>query len=325
MIGAGRHALITGISGQDGSFLAELLLERGYAVTGLTRRVAGQPLGASEHLRGRIELIEGDLERPAELSEAVRGLRPDELYHLAAPSFVPDSWRDPAATIRQITVATAALLRAIRESSPGTRAFFAGSSQMFGEAGESPQHEDTTCRPQSPYATAKLSAHQLVGQIRRRDGIFACSGILFNHESERRPESFVTRRVTKGAAAIKLGLLDELTLGDLDAVRDWSFAGDVVRGAWLMLQQTQPCDYVLASGTPHSVRDLVRVAFAAAGVDPDGHVRVGEGLVRPPEETIPVGDPGRARRELGWEPTMSFEQLVERMVRADLSRLSAAV
>jgi GDPmannose 4,6-dehydratase len=317
-----RSALVTGLTGQDGSFLAELLLDRGYQVTGLVRAGTGEPLGFSEHLRGRLSVVQGDLLEPEALVAAVAQVRPDELYHLAAPSFTPDSWLAPADTVAAIAGSTATLLEAVRTTSPRTRVFVAASGAMFGAAPESPQREGTCCRPQSPYATAKLAAHQLVGQIRTHDRLFACSGILYNHESERRPESFVSRKITRAAASIKLGLSDHVVLGDLSAVRDWSFAGDLMHGAWLMLQQERPDDYVLASGIAHTVADLAEVAFASVGLNADDHVRVDAELVRAPETTRLVGDSSRARRELGWDPHVGFEELIQRMVGADLRSLS---
>jgi GDPmannose 4,6-dehydratase len=320
-----RRALVTGITGQDGSFLAELLLDKGYSVVGLIRGAPNEPLGAAEHLRGRIELAFGDLLEPASLTAAVASVCPGELYHLAAPSFVPDSWRAPAQTIAAIAGATATLLEAVRAHSPQTRTFVATSGAMFGAAPASPQNEDTPFRPQTPYATAKLAAHQLVGQLRAEAGLFVCSGILYNHESERRPEFFVSRKVALAAAEIKLGLTDTVALGDLDAVRDWSFAGDVMHGAWLTLQRSEPSDYVLASGTGHTVRELAEVAFAHVGLDAGEHIRVDANLQRPPEGTLPVGDPTRAREQLGWRATLTFHELVCRMVDADLAAVSAVV
>jgi GDPmannose 4,6-dehydratase len=319
-----RRALITGISGQDGSFLAELLLEKDYEVTGL---VHGDPhersLGCSGHLRERIALLGGDLLDPASLREAIARARPHELYHLASPSFIPTSWEAPAETMRAIAGSTAVLLEAVRDNDPQARVWVAASGAMFGEAPESPQRESTPCRPTSPYAIAKLASHQLVGALRAHDGLFACSGILFNHESERRPRQFVTRTVTRAAAQIKLGLAEDVTLGALDAVRDWSFAGDVMRGAWLTLQQEHPDDYVLASGVGHTVAELVDMAFACVDLEAERYVRVDPKLVRAPERTPSVGDPSKARELLGWEPEVSFEQLVERMVEADLRELQA--
>lgn len=334
-----KRALITGISGQDGSFLAELLLEKGYTVTGLvhgeashgaaerseagTRR-ADPPLGCSEHLRDRLALVQGELLAPETLREAIEGVRPHEIYHLAAPSFVPASWERPGETVRAIAGSTAAILEAVRELDPSMRVFVAASGAIFGDAPSSPQREDTPCRPTTPYAVAKLTAHHLVGLLRTRDGLHASSGIVFNHESERRPEQFVTRKITRAAAAISLGLRDELTLGDTSAVRDWSFAGDVVHGAWLMLQQDRPGDYVLASGVPHTVADFARAAFERVGLDCERYLRIDPALVRAPERVRSVGDPGHARERLGWTPRLGFEQLVARMVDADLRELAAA-
>lgn len=319
-----RRALITGIGGQDGSFLAELLLEKGYEVTGL---VHGDPrertLGCSEHLRERIAVRGGDLLDAALLCEAVAQTRPHELYHLASPSFIPTSWERPAETMLAIAGSTAVLLEAVRDSGQRTRTWVAASGAMYGDAPQSPQNESTPCRPTSPYAVAKLASHQLVGALRAHEGMYVCSGIVFNHESERRPHQFVTRTVTRAAAQIKLGLADEVTLGSLSAVRDWSFAGDVMRGAWMMLQQEEPEDYVLASGVGRTVAELVDTAFACVDLEAERYVRVDPGLVRAPEKTPSVGDPSRARERLGWEPELSFEQLVERMVEADLRELQA--
>lgn len=316
-------ALITGLTGQDGSFLAELLLEKDYRVTGLVRDERARSLGCSEHLRGRVELVSGDLLEPATLRAAIERTRANEIYHLAAPSFVPASWRRPGETIGAIAGSTAAILETVRERDSDMRVFVASSGAIFGDARESPQNEDTPCRPQTPYAVAKLAAHQLAGALREHDGLHASSGIAFNHESERRPEQFVTRRISRGAAAIALGREQELKLGALDAVRDWSFAGDVMRGAWLMLQQDRPGDYVLASGIPHTVADLARTAFACVDLDAESYLRVDSSLVRAPESTPSIGDPSKARERLGWLPSLSFEQLVERMVRADLRALES--
>jgi GDPmannose 4,6-dehydratase len=314
-------ALITGISGQDGSFLAELLLDRGYRVVGLQRAGGDGSLGQSEHLRDRLTLRAGDLLDPLSLRDAVGAERPAEIYHLAAPSFVPASWDDPGETLRAIVGSCASLLQAVRETDPATRVFVAASGAIFGDVPESPHNESTPCMPTNPYGIAKLAAHQLVGAMRERDGLHASSGIAFNHESERRPEQFVTRRISRAAAAIALGLESTVTLGSLEAVRDWSFAGDVVRGAWLMLQQETPGDYVLASGVGHTVAELARAAFACVDLDAEAHIRVDPDLVREPERTGSVGDPARARSELGWQAEVGFEALVERMVRFDLRAL----
>jgi GDPmannose 4,6-dehydratase len=316
-----RRALVTGITGQDGSFLAELLLEQGYRVTGVVRGAPERSLGCSEHLRKQVGLIHSDLLDPSSLRAAIEEGRPTEIYHLGGPSFVPASWEHPAETLSAIVGSTATLLEVVREISPGARVFVAASGAMFGEAHESPQREDTPCRPTTPYAIAKLAAHRLVGALREHDGLYACSGIVFNHESERRPEQFVTRRITRGAAEIALGLREQLTLGDLQAVRDWSFAGDVVRGAWLMLQQEHPGDYILASGIPHTVAEFAQAAFACVDRDAERYLRVDPALVRAPEDTRSVGDPSKARERLGWEPLLSFPELVERMVRADMRSL----
>lgn len=320
---AERTALITGLTGQDGSFLAEQLLERGYAVTGLVRGEPRESLGAAEHLRGSVALAYGDLLEPYTLRAAVASLGAGEIYHLAAPSFVPASWKLPGETFAAIVGSTAALLEAVRDLDAGARVFVASSGSIFGEAGESPQSERTPCRPTNPYAIAKLAVHQLVGALREHDGVHASSGIAFNHESERRPEQFVTRRITRGAAAIALGHQRELMLGSLDAVRDWSFAGDVMHAAWLMLQQEQAGDYVLASGVGHTVAELAHTAFACVDLDAERYIRVERSRERARESTPNVGDPTKARRLLGWEPSLTFEQLIERMVRADLRALEA--
>jgi GDPmannose 4,6-dehydratase len=314
-------ALITGITGQDGSFLAELLLEKGYSVTGMVRGAVEEPLGCSEHLRARVQLVHGDLLESETLRAAIERVRPRELYHLAAPSFVPDSWRRPGETMTAIAGSCAAILEAVRDVARDTRVFVPASGAIFGEAPESPQREDTPCRPTNPYAIAKLAAHQLVGVLRANDGLHASSGIVYNHESERRPEQFVTRRITRGAAAISLGLQQELTLGSLEAVRDWSFAGDVMRGAWLMLQQDRAEDYVLASGVAHTVAEFAAAAFACVGLDAERYVRVDPSLVRPAERMASVGDPSKARERLGWRAQVGFEELVTRMVQADLRSL----
>ena len=324
--------------------MAELLLGKGYEVIGMVHGAGAKSddggsggdgngeeprLGCSEHLRpliepnGRLTLVEGDLLDADSLRAAVEESRPDELYHLASPSFVPASWEKPAETLEAIAGSTATLLEAVRDTTPQARVWVAASGAIFGDAGESPQLESTPCRPTTPYGVAKLAAHQLVGAMRTHDALFACSGIVFNHESERRPHQFVTRTITRAAAEIKLGLAAEVTLGSLDAVRDWSFAGDVMRGAWLMLQQERPQDYVLASGVGRTVAQLAETAFAYVGLEAERYIRIDSRLVRAPEPTPSVGDPGKAREELGWEPEVSFEQLVQRMVDADLRELEA--
>jgi GDPmannose 4,6-dehydratase len=308
-----RRALVTGITGQDGSYLAELLAGGGCEVWGLVRPGSPAPAG--------VTAVAGDLLDPASLHAAVEAARPHELYHLAAPTFVPASWEDPTETMAAIAGGTAALLAAALACPERPRVWIAASSEVFGDAGESPQHERTPMRPRTPYGVAKLAAHGLTGAMRERHGLFACSGIAYNHESPRRPERFLSRKVTRAAAAISLGLQDELVLGDLGAVRDWSHAADVVRAAVLALRHDEPGDYVIASGVGHTVRELVDVAFAHAGVDPTGRVRVDPELVRPPEATAPVGDASRARAVLGWEPEHRFEATIAEMVDADLATL----
>jgi GDPmannose 4,6-dehydratase len=320
-----RRALITGISGQDGSYLAELLLDEGYDVTGVVRDPVDRELAHLDDRRDAISLVAGDLTAPDTLRDALSAVRPHELYHLAAPTFVPASWEDPALVLDEIAGATAELLGAARRLDPDLRVFVATSSEVFGDAGESPQHERSPMRPRTPYGVAKLAAHGLVGALRERFGTFAVSGITYNHESPRRPEHFLPRKVTRGAAAIALGLEEELVVGDLDAVRDWSHAADIMRGAWLSLQADAPRDYVLASGRGRTVRELVEAAFAAAGVSPAGRVLVDPAFVRAPEPTPPVGDPSLARRALGWEPRISFEEMIGEMVLADLAELQRSV
>jgi GDPmannose 4,6-dehydratase len=306
------RALITGITGQDGSYLSELLLDSGYEVVGMVR--------APAELAG-VRTVLGDLGDPASLRAAVLETAPDELYHLAAPTFVPASWKDPAGTLALVAGATATLLQAARELDAGVRVLVASSGEIFGAARVSPQNEDTPMRPRSPYGVAKLAAYGLVDTIRAKHGLHASSAIAYNHESPRRPERFLPRKVARGAAAIKLGRREELVLGDLAAVRDWCHARDVVRGYHLMLAQDEPGDYVLAGGVGRTVGELVDAAFGAVGLDPSAYVRVDPELVRPSERTPPVGDISRARERLGWAPETSFQAMVEEMVRADLADL----
>jgi GDPmannose 4,6-dehydratase len=319
-----RRALITGVAGQDGSYLAELLVAKGYDVTGVVRDPVdrGQPNLAA--VRDRMTLLGGDLLDPITLIDALGAVRPHELYHLAAPTFVPTSWEDPAEILEAIGGATATLLGAARRLDPEMRIFVATSSEVFGDAGESPQRESSPMRPRSPYGVAKLAAHGLVGALREHFGTYIVSGITYNHESPRRPAHFLPRKVTRGAASIALGLQDELVLGDLDAVRDWSHAADIVRGAWLSLQADEPSDYVFASGVGRTVGDLVAAAFNAAGISSEGRVRVDPAFVRAPERWPPVGDPSHARATLGWEPEIGFADLIDEMVAADLAELRAA-
>jgi GDPmannose 4,6-dehydratase len=318
------RALITGVTGQDGSLLAELLVSQGAEVVGLAR----DPAAARGHenlaaVAGELRFVAGDLLDPASLRAAVAEVRPDELYHLAAPTFVPASWEDPTGTFAAIAGGTATLLDAARVADPAMRVVVFTSSEVFGDAGESPQRETSPMRPRSPYGAAKLAALHLVRAYRERYGLHASAAITFNHESERRPERFVTRKVTKAAAAIALGRQEEVVLGDLDAVRDWSAARDVVRGATL-IARADPGELVLASGVGRTVGDLVHAAFAAAGVDPEGRVRVDPAFVRAAEATPPVGDPSLAHAALGWAAEIAFEELIGSMVEADLRRLAAA-
>jgi GDPmannose 4,6-dehydratase len=310
------RALITGITGQDGSYLREVLEEDGTEVVGLVRPGSAAPDG--------VDVVRGELLDHAALRWAVAEVRPDEIFHLAAPTFVPASWDDPATAMAEIAGATAVLLRAAQEHD--ARIFVATSPEMFGDAGASPQDERTPMRPRSPYGVAKLAAHGLVGALRERDGLFAVSGITYNHESPRRPERFVTRKITRGAAAIALGRQERLELGDLTAVRDWSHARDVMRGAVLALRADEARDYVFASGVGRTVGDFVRTAFAAAGIPEaaDTAVHVDPAFVRPPEPWPLVGDPSRARSALGWLPEVSFEELVRTMVLQDLAELEAS-
>jgi GDPmannose 4,6-dehydratase len=319
-----RRALITGVSGQDGSYLAELLLDKGYDVTGVVRDPADRDVPALDGVRDRISLLPGELLEPQTLADALSAVRPHELYHLAAPTFVPTSWDDPKGVLDQIAGATGELLGAARRLDPGMRVYVATSSEIFGDAGEAPQNERSPMRPRSPYGVAKLAAHGLLGVLRERFGIFAVSGITYNHESPRRPPHFLPRKVTRGAAAIALGLEEELVLGDLGAVRDWSHAADVVRGAYLALQADTPRDYVFASGQGRTVGDLVDAAFAAAKVSPEGRIRVDPAFVRPPEATPQIGDPSRAAAELGWTAEIGFDAMIAEMVQTDLDELRAA-
>jgi GDPmannose 4,6-dehydratase len=319
------RALITGIGGQDGSLLAELLLDHGYEVVGVVRPEAA-PYANLEAVAGRIELVEADLLDQGSLEQAIRAAHPRELYNLAAPSFVPASWDRPVETAEFAAVGATSVLEAIRAVDPSIRFYQASSSEIFGEPRETPQTEDTPLAPVTPYGVAKAYAHYIVGSYRRRYGLFACSGILYNHESPRRPLDFVPRKVAHAAAAISLGLQQELVLGDLDARRDWGYAGDYVRAMWLMLRADQPEDYVVASGESRSVRELVQCAFAYLGVDWQEHVRVDPALPRGKAELHRlVGDAAKARDRLGWQPEMDFTALVQLLVDADLERLRAQV
>ena len=314
-------ALITGITGQDGSYLAELLLEQDYRVVGMTRRSSTVSDERIAHLRGRIELLQGDLLDQASLVEALRAVEPDEVYNLAAQSFVPTSWNQPVLTGEFTGLGVTRMLEAIRQVDTRIRFYQASSSEMFGRVRTVPQNEDTPFYPRSPYGVAKVYGHYLTVNYRESYGLYAVSGILFNHESPRRGLEFVSRKVTDGAARIALGLEDELRMGNIDAERDWGFAGDYVVAMWQMLQQPEPTDYVIATGIAHSVRDLCRIAFEHVGLDYERYVVVDPTLHRPAEVDHLRGDASRAQRDFGWAPTVDFQKLVEMMVDADMERV----
>jgi GDPmannose 4,6-dehydratase len=317
-----RRALITGVTGQDGSYLAELLLEKGYEVYGMTRRASTENVERIAHLADRITLIQGDLLDPPSLDAALRQAQPQEVYNLAAQSFVPTSWNQPVLTAEFTAVGVTRVLEAIRAVDPETRFYQASSSEMFGKVREVPQNELTPFHPRSPYGVAKAYGHHITVNYRESYDLFAVSGILFNHESSRRGLEFVTRKISDGVARIKHGLADELRLGNLDAKRDWGFAGDYVEAMWLMLQQDEPSDYVIATGEEHSVREFAELAFERAGLDLEKHVVVDPRFLRPAEVDHLVGDASKARHELGWEPRTSFRELTELMVDADLERVA---
>ncbi len=317
------RALITGITGQDGSYLAELLLEKGYEVHGMVRRSSTERFDRIEHLRDRVTLHQGDLLDQRSLMDALRAAQPTEIYNLAAMSYVHVSWIQPVLTAEFTGVGVTRVLEAMRDVCPEARFYQASSSEMFGKVREVPQTELTPLYPRSPYGVAKTYGHYITVNYRESYGLFAVSGILFNHESPRRGLEFVTRKVTNAAAAIKLGLQDELRLGNLDAERDWGYAKDYVEAMWLMLQQDEPEDYVIATGSTHSVRSLVENAFARVDLDPAEYVKTDPAHFRPAEVDQLVGDSSKAREKLGWEPGTSFEELVELMVDADLERLES--
>jgi GDPmannose 4,6-dehydratase len=320
---AQKTALITGITGQDGSFLAELLLEQGYRVVGMTRRTSTDVHERIQHLVDRIEIVSGDLLDQSSITSIVAAVRPDEIYNLAAQSFVPTSWQQPVLTGEFTALGVTRVLESIRAVDPKIKFYHASSSEMFGKVQIVPQNESTPFYPRSPYGVAKVYGHWITVNYRESYDMFAASGILFNHESERRGKEFVTRKISDGVARIKLGLQNELRLGNLDAQRDWGFAGDYVRAMWLMLQYDTADDFVVATGRTHAVRDFVRLAFAAVDLDWERYVVVDPRYYRPAEVDLLVGDASKAQRELGWQPETSFEQLVEQMVRADLDRLRA--
>jgi GDPmannose 4,6-dehydratase len=318
-----RSALITGITGQDGSYLAELLLEKGYQVHGMVRRSSSERMERIETILDRVSIVHGDLTDLASLIRVLELVKPEEVYNLAAMSFVPTSWQEPVLTSHITALGVTHMLEAIRIVNQRIRFYQASSSEMFGKAVEVPQNERTPFHPRSPYGVAKAYGHWITVNYRESYGLFACSGILFNHESPRRGKEFVTRKVTDAAARIKLGLKQKLTLGNLESKRDWGFAGDYVRAMWLMLQAERPTDYVVATGVSHTVREMVELAFNRAGLDWESHVATDSSLVRPAEVDVLVGDASRARRELGWSPSVSFAELIEMMVDSDLALLGS--
>jgi GDPmannose 4,6-dehydratase len=318
-----KKAIVTGITGQDGSYLAELLLDKGYEVHGVVRRASTENFDRIAHLSGRVQLHQADLLDQLSIIDVFKEVHPNEVYNLAAMSFVPTSWKQPVLTGEFTAIGVTRVLEAIRLLDPrGIRFYQASSSEMYGKVRETPQRETTPFHPRSPYGVAKVYGHFITVNYRESYGMFCCSGILFNHESERRGLEFVTRKVSDGVARIKLGLATELRLGNLDAKRDWGFAGDYVEAMWLMLQQEKPDDYVIATGETHTVGELVEVAFARVGLNWKKYVVQDPAFVRPAEVDLLIGDASKARRELGWQPRVGFQELVQRMVDADLKRLT---
>jgi GDPmannose 4,6-dehydratase len=316
-------ALITGVTGQDGSYLAEFLLKQGYQVVGLVRRTSTVNFQRIRHIQKRLTLVSGDLLDQTSLIAALQEHRPQEVYNLAAQSFVPTSWNQPVFTGNVTGLGVTRILEAIRQVDPTIRFYQASTSEMFGKVRKVPQNETTPFYPRSPYGVAKVYGHWITINYRESYDLFACSGILFNHESPRRGLEFLPRKVSYGAARIKLGMARDLRLGNLEAKRDWGFAGDYVRSMWLMLQQDRPDDYVVGSGQTHSVRELCRVAFGHLGLNYEKYVKVDPRFFRPADVDLLVSDPSKARKVLGWEPTVSFEDLVVMMVETDLKRLQA--
>jgi GDPmannose 4,6-dehydratase len=315
--------LITGVTGQDGSYLAELLLAKGYEVVGVVRRTSHHSYERIEHLLDRIEVVAADLLDQHSLTVVLQDTRPDEVYNLAAQSYVPTSWTQPVLTGEFTALGVTRILEAIRLVHPTARFYQASSSEMFGRVTETPQRETTSFYPRSPYGVAKVYGHWITVNYRESYNLYAVSGILFNHESPRRGIEFVTRKVTDGVARIKLGMARQISLGNLDARRDWGFAGDYVDAMWRMLQQPAPQDYVIGTGQTHSVRELVEAAFSHVGLDWQKHVVTDPRFMRPAEVDLLLADPGKARQDLGWIPQVNFQQLIAMMVDADLERLSA--
>ena len=318
-----KTALITGITGQDGSYMAEFLLNKGYRVFGLERRASQKSRENIAHLMNKITLVSGDLLDEASLVHALRQVKPDEVYNLAAQSFVGDSWKQPVYTGEVTGMGVTRMLEAIRQTDPKIRFYQASSSEMFGAVKESPQNEKTAFYPRSPYGVAKGYGHWITVNYRESYGIFTASGILFNHESPRRGMEFVTRKITHTAAQIKLGLARELRLGNLDAQRDWGFAGDYVEAMWMMLQQKEPGDYVIGTGETHSVKEFIEAAFGHLGLDWKKYVKVDKQFLRPADVRVLLADARRAHRKLGWKPKVGFHQLVAMMADADVERLAA--
>jgi GDPmannose 4,6-dehydratase len=319
-----KTALITGITGQDGSYLAEFLLEKGYRVVGMVRRTSTINFDRIAHIQDALEIVQGDLLDQSSLTDTIREYRPDEVYNLAAQSFVPTSFNQPVLTGEFTALGVTRMLEAVRQVKPDTRFYQASSSEMFGKVAEVPQRETTPFHPRSPYGVAKVYGHWITINYRESYNLFACNGILFNHESPRRGLEFVTHKVTYAAARIKHGLQRELLLGNMEARRDWGFAGDYVRGMWLMLQQDKPDDYVLATGETHSVRELCDVAFHRAGLDWQDYVVTDSRHYRPAEVDLLIGDATKAHTALGWKPKVAFQELVEMMTDADLETLALA-
>lgn len=317
-----KVALITGITGQDGSYLAEFLLGKWYKVYGLVRRSSVEKFDNINHIRDKIELVQGDLTDQNSLNFIIKEIRPDEVYNLGAQSFVPTSWNQPLLTAEITALGVTRILEAIRLNNPKIKFYQASSSEMFGKIRETPQNEKTPFYPRSPYGVAKVYGHFITVNYRESYNIFACSGILFNHESPRRGLEFVTRKVTHAAARIKLGLQKELKIGNLDAKRDWGFAGDYVQAMWLMLQQEKPDDYVIATGETHSIRELLQIAFEHVGLDYRPYVIIDPKFLRPAEVDFLCGDASKARNVLGWKPTVTFKQLIEMMVENDIKQMS---
>ncbi len=318
-----KRALITGITGQDGSYLADFLLEKGYSVFGTVRRSSTENFERIAHLRDRIGLVQADLLDQLSLITVLKEVEPDEVYNLAAMSFVPTSWNQPVLTAEFTALGVTRMLEAIRLMNNDIKFYQASSSEMFGKVKESPQNEDTPFYPRSPYGVAKVYGHYITVNYRESYGIFACCGILFNHESPRRGREFVTRKITDGVARIKLGKAEKLHMGNLDAERDWGYAGDYVRAMWMMLQQDEPDDYVVGTGVTHSVREFAEKAFDRVGLNWEDHVVLDEHLLRPAEVEHLRADASKAGAKLGWEPTVSFDDLVNMMVDADMERLSS--